>query len=79
MRLQDALRSVAKRASDLGVLLVDYSKPESAHSSQKMVLLLGLEQLSANVLLASHQRRVSPVAGFKPKGVCPEKKIGALN
>ena len=32
MRLQAALRSVAERASDLGVLLVDYSKPRSAHA-----------------------------------------------
>ena len=34
VRLQAALRSVAERASDLGVLLVDYSKPESSRSSQ---------------------------------------------
>ena len=35
VRLQAALWSVAERASDLGVLLVDYSKPGSAHSSQQ--------------------------------------------
>ena len=34
VRLQAALWSVAERASDLGVLLVDDSKPRSAHSSQ---------------------------------------------
>ena len=39
VRLQAALWSVAERASDLGVLLVDYSKPGSTHSSQQMVSL----------------------------------------
>ena len=39
VRLQAALRSVAERASALGVLLVDYSKPGSTHSSQQMVSL----------------------------------------
>ena len=34
MRLQAALRSVAERASELGVLLVDYSKPEFSHHNQ---------------------------------------------
>ena len=33
-RLQAASRSVAERASELGVLLVDYSKPGSAHDNQ---------------------------------------------
>ena len=32
VRLQAAVRSVTERASELGVLLVDYSKPRSAHA-----------------------------------------------
>ena len=32
--LQAALRSFAERASELGMLLVNYSKPGSAHASQ---------------------------------------------
>ena len=39
VRLQAVLRSVAERASELGVLLVHYSKPGSAHSDQQMVSL----------------------------------------
>ena len=35
VRLQAAPRSVAERASELGVLLVHYSKPGSAHSDQQ--------------------------------------------
>ena len=37
VRLQAALGSVAERASELGVLLVDYSKPVSARHSQQMI------------------------------------------
>ena len=37
VRLQAASRSVVERASELGVLLVDYSKPGSAHHSQHTV------------------------------------------
>ena len=54
VRLQATLRSVAERASELGVLLVKHSKPGSAHASQQMVLLLGLNRLSIDVLLASY-------------------------
>ena len=35
VRLQVALQSVAERAGELGVLLVQYSKPRSAHVSQQ--------------------------------------------
>ena len=35
VRLQAASRSVAERASELGVLLVDYSKHGSAHDNQQ--------------------------------------------
>ena len=35
MRLQVASRSIAEGASELGVLLVKYSKPGSAHDSQQ--------------------------------------------
>ena len=36
VRLQAAPRSVTERASELGVLLVKYSKPGSAHDSQQL-------------------------------------------
>ena len=35
VRLQAAVRSVAERASELGVLLVDYSKPGSTQMTNK--------------------------------------------
>ena len=54
VRLQAASRSVAERASELGVLLVHYSKPGSAHSDQQMVPLPVLNKLSIDVLLASY-------------------------
>ena len=54
VRLQAAPRSVAERASELGVLLVHYSKPGSAHSNQQMVPLPVLNKLSTDVLLASY-------------------------
>ena len=41
VRLQAALRSVAERASELGVFLVNYSKPGSSHANQQMVSLPG--------------------------------------
>ena len=44
VRLQAASRSVAERASELGVLLVKYSKPGSAHDSQQMVSLPTLKK-----------------------------------
>ena len=44
MRLQAALWFVTKRASDLGVLLVDHSKPGSAHSSQHGPLCLSISR-----------------------------------
>ena len=39
VRIHAALRSVAERAGELGVLLVDYSKHGSAQRSQQMVSL----------------------------------------
>ena len=54
VRLQSALWSVSKRASELGVLLVHNSKPESAQSDQQMVSLPVLNKLSTDVLLASY-------------------------
>ena len=54
VRLNAALRSVAERASELGVLLIHYSKLGSAHSDQKMVPLPVLNKLSIDVLLASY-------------------------
>ena len=51
VRLQAALRSVTERASELGVLLVKYSKLGSAHDSQQMVLLPALNKLSTDVLV----------------------------
>ena len=54
VRLQAALRSIAERASELGVLLVNYSKPGSAHASQQMVLLPVLNKLSIDVLVAAY-------------------------
>ena len=56
LRLQAAPRSVVERASELGVLLVHYSKPESAHSDQKMVLLSVLNKLRTDVILVSYWR-----------------------
>ena len=45
MRIQAVLRSVTERASELGVLLVHYSKPGSAHSkptkmAQNLIMLM---------------------------------------
>ena len=54
VRLQAALQSVTERASELGVLLVDYSKPGSAHDNQQMVPLLALNKQSIDVLVASY-------------------------
>ena len=54
VRLQAAPRSVAERASELGVLLVHNSKPGSAQSDQQMVSLPVLNKLSTDVLLASY-------------------------
>ena len=54
VRLQATPRSVAERASELGVLLVHYSKPGSTHSHQQMVPLPVLNKLSTDVLLASY-------------------------
>ena len=61
VRLQAASRSVAERASELGVLLVDYSKLGSAHHNQQMVPLSALNKQSANVLVASYERRTQSV------------------
>ena len=54
VRLQAASRSVTERASELGVLLVNYSNPRSAHANQQMVLLPVLNKLSIDVLVASY-------------------------
>ena len=54
VRLQAAPWYVAERASELGVLLVHYSKPLSTQESQQMVSLPVLNKLSTNVLLASY-------------------------
>ena len=56
VRLQDASWSVTERASELVVLLVDYSKPRSAPDNQQMVLLPGLNKQSADVLVVSYER-----------------------
>ena len=74
VRLQAALRSVAERASELGVLLVDYSKLGSAQAINKW-FRCQFKRLGVNVLLASYQRRVSPVARFRLNGVCQERKL----
>ena len=55
VRLQAASRSVAERASELGVLLVKYSKPGSAHDSQQMVPFLALNKQSTDVLVAPYE------------------------
>ena len=39
VRLQAAPRSIAERSSELGVLLVHYSKPRSAHSDQHISVI----------------------------------------
>ena len=56
MRLQAALWSVAKRASDLGVLLVDYSKLGSAHS---------IQQKFRHYLLGSHFKMFTDHSALK--------------
>ena len=61
VRLQAASQYVAERASELGVLLVDYSKPGSTHHSQQMVPLPALNKQSADVLVASYERRTQRV------------------
>ena len=53
VRLQAASQSVAKRASELGVLLVHYSNP-ILPDDQQMVSLPVLNKLSTDVLLASY-------------------------
>ena len=53
-RLQAASRSIAERASELGVLLVKHGKPRSAHDSQQMVPLPVLNKLSTDVLVAPY-------------------------
>ena len=45
MRLQAVSRSVAERASELGVLLVHYSKPGSALSKTTNGSVAGFEQI----------------------------------
>ena len=45
VRLQAVLHSVAERASELGVLLVHYSKPRSAHSKPTNGSVAGFEQI----------------------------------
>ena len=54
VRIQDTLWSVAERDSELGVLLVNYSKPRSSHANQQMVLLPILNKLSIYVLVAAY-------------------------
>ena len=54
VRLRATPWSVAERASELGVLLVHYSKPRSSQSDQQMVPLPILNKLSTDVLLASY-------------------------
>ena len=54
VRLQVVLRSVSERASELGVFLVNYSKPGSAHANQQMVPLPVLNKLSIDVLVAAY-------------------------
>ena len=61
VRLQATLRYAAERASELGVLLVDYSKPGSTHHNQQMVPLLALNKQSANFMVASYERRTQRV------------------
>ena len=56
VRLQSASRSVAERASELGVFLVKHSKPRSAHDSQQMVPLPALNKQSTDVLVAPYER-----------------------
>ena len=45
MRLQAVPRSITKRASELGVLLVHYSKLRSAHSKPTNGSVVGFEQI----------------------------------
>ena len=44
VRLQAVPRSVAERASELGVLLVHYSKPGSAHRKPTNGFVVGFEK-----------------------------------
>ena len=54
VRLQATSRSVAERASELGVLLVKHSKPGFAHDSQQIVPLRVLNKQSTDVLVAPY-------------------------